>query len=172
MYTYNYRVGDLEKFPQTRDSLDRMIEGLGEEAHTGRVAIDPENNELDWIKVLYSICIFMFLVFILASGSIMFMKLYNDAFEEKERYLVMRKMGFDRQILRKSVEAELMAAYGMTFVVMAVSSFFSVKALGKMMRMDLTAVNVVSVAAVLGILAVWYLLSVWAYERNVGMERY
>ena len=171
MYTYNYRVGDLEKFPQTRDSLDRMIEGLGEEDNTGRVAIDPENNELDWIKVLYSICIFMFLVFILASGSIMFMKLYNDAFEEKERYLVMRKMGFDRQVLRKSIEAELMAAYGMTFAVMAVSSFFSVRALGKMMRTDLTAVNVVSVAVVLGILAVWYLLSVRAYERNVGMER-
>lgn len=170
-YTYNYRVGDLEKFSQTRDSLDRMIEGLGEEDNTGRVAIDPENNELDWIKVLYSICIFMFLVFILASGSIMFMKLYNDAFEEKERYLVMRKMGFDRQVLRKSVKAELMAAYGMTFVVMAVSSFFSVSALGKMMRTDLTAVNVVSVAVVLGILAVWYLLSVRAYERNVGMGR-
>ena len=113
----------------------------------------------------------MFLVFILASGSIMFMKLYNDAFEEKERYRVLMKMGFDRQVLKKSIGAELGASYGVTFGVMGISSFFSVGALGKMMYRDLTAVNAVSVAVVLGILAVWYVLSVEAYERNVGIKR-
>ena len=170
-FIYNYRIGEPEMFAEARDRLDQMILDMGEKGKTGRVAVDPESNELDWVKVFYSVCIFMFLVFILASGSIMFMKLYNDAFEEKERYRVLMKMGFDRQVLKKSIGAELGASYGVTFGVMGISSFFSVGALGKMMYRDLTAVNAVSVAVVLGILAVWYVLSVEAYERNVGIKR-
>ena len=113
----------------------------------------------------------MFLVFVLASGSIMFMKLYNDAFEEKERYRALMKMGFDREILRSSVKAELAVAYGLPFVVMTVSSLFSVGALARMMFTDLTGVNLVSVAVVLGILAAWYVLSVRAYEKNALLFR-
>lgn len=170
-YIYNYRIGDPQSFAAARDRLDRMIEEIGEAGRTGRVAVDPKSNELDWIKVFYSICIFMFLVFIMAGGSIMFMKMYNDALEEKERYRILMRMGFDRQMLEKSIRAELGTFYGVTFVVMGISSFFSVGALGKMMHRDLTVVNAISVASVLGILAAWYLLSVWAYERNVGMEK-
>jgi len=170
VYTYNYQVENKELFAQTKDSLDEMLAGLDEGDHMGRVAVDPENNELDWVKVTYSICIFMFLVFIAASGSIMFMKLYNDGFEEKERYQVMMKMGYDREVLKKSMMAELGAAYGVTFVVMGVSSVFSVGALEKMMFTSLVMINVASVAAVFAILVVWYFLSVKAYGRNAGVE--
>ena len=73
-YLYNYRIGDLSHFSQAKSRLDRLVGGQ-EKGATARVAIDPRSNELDWIKVLYSICVFMFMVFILAGGSIMFMKL-------------------------------------------------------------------------------------------------
>lgn len=170
LYTFNYRVKNLEFFSQTRDNLDSMIKELKDE-DIGRVAIDPANNELDWVKVLHSICIFMFFVFILASGSIMFMKLYHDAFEERERYLVIMKMGVDQQILKKSISIELATAYGMTFLVMGISSYFSVGALAKMMYTNLGIVNIISVIIVLVILLVWYFLSVRAFMRNAGVRK-
>lgn len=170
MYTYNYRIGDMERFEEAKERVDGVMAGLAESENLGRVAVDPKNNELDWVKVTYSICIFMFLVFILASGSIMFMKLYNDGFEERERYGVMVKMGVDRESLRKSIMAELGVAYGVTFGVMAVSSLFSVGALGKMMYADLRMVNVVSVGVVMAVFGGFYWVSVKAYGRNVGVE--
>lgn len=170
LYTFNYRVKNLELFFQTRDNLDSMIKELKDEG-IGRVAIDPASNELDWVKVLHSICIFMFFVFILASGSIMFMKLYHDAFEERERYLVIMKMGLDQQILKKSISIELATAYGMTFLVMGISSYFSVGALAKMMYTNLGIVNIISVIIVLVILLVWYFLSVRAFMRNAGIRK-
>ena len=154
---------------QARENLDVLVEDT-KEYHTMRVAIDPKSNEIDWIKVLYSICIFMFLVFILASGSILFMKVYNDAFEEKERYGILKKMGIDKKILRRSAAMELMAAYGLSFLVMGISSLFSVGALGKMMFTSLLEVNLISVLVVFVILAVWYFLSLQAYERNAGID--
>ena len=65
---------------------------------------------------------------------------------------------------------ELLAAYGVSFLVMGISSLFSVGALGKMMFTNLIGVNLISVLVVFVILAVWYCLSLWAYERNAGID--
>lgn len=166
VYACNYRIASPDDFEAAKAALDQFIQTLPEKDTTSRVAIDPKNNDLDWIKVMYSMCIFMFLVFVLASGSIMFMKIYNDAFEEKERMKVMLSMGIDHTALQRSVRAELAATYGIPFVVMGISSCFSVDALAKMMYTRLTGVNLVSVAVVLLILGVWYAVSVYVYEKN------
>lgn len=158
----NYRLSHSEDFVQTRDALDGFIGSLGDSG-IGRVAVDPNSSELDWIKVTYSMGVFMFLVFVVASGSIMFMRLYNDALEEGERIRVLAKLGIDQADLKRSVKAELAAAYGVPFLVMAFSSFFSVGALAKMMFVDLTGVNVVSLVVVFVILVLWYGISVKAY---------
>lgn len=168
LYAYNYRIGDLNAFETVRNSLDELVSNT-EENYTARVASDPNDNDIDWIRVLYSLCIFMFMVFILASGSIMFMRLYNDAFEERERYLVMGKLGFDDRALKKSVRRELGTAYALPFIVMSISSYFSVHALEKMMNTSLWQINVVSVLIVLAIFIFCYGLSVRVYQKNVGI---
>lgn len=162
MLAANYKIRYPEDFEHTKEALDGWRTLLGDSG-IARVAIDPKSNELDWIKVMYSMGVFMFLVFVVASGSIMFMRLYNDAFEETERTKVLLKLGIDRGDLRRAVKAELAAAYGVPFLVMSVSSFFSVGALSKMMFVDLSGVNVVSLVIVLAVLIVWYRLSVWVY---------
>lgn len=166
LYTYNYQIADLERFEEAREALHTLTSNT-EENYTARVAIDPDSSDIDWIKVLYSICIFMFLVFILASGSIMFMKVYNDAFEEKERYLILKKMGFESKILHKSIVRELGMAYGIPFVVMSISSYFSVHALEQMMYTNLMSIQIGSVLIVLLIFFLCYWLSVSMYRRNV-----
>ena len=80
------------------------------------------------------------------------------------------RMGYDRELLKKSIMAELGAAYGMIFAVMGISSVFSVGALAKMMFTNLVTVNAVSVTIVFFMLVLWYILSVKAYGRNAGVE--
>ncbi len=171
LYVYNYKITDPKAFAAARDRLSELVEQIRQkDGYIGRVAIDPEGeDDRKWIKVLYSLCEFMFMVFIFASGSIMSMKLYNDSFEEKERYLVMKKLGFESRLLGRSIACELAAAYGMPFVVMSIASYFSVHALEKMMFADLRMINVVSVLAVGVVFFVCYRLSVRVYRRNVGV---
>lgn len=167
MYTYNYRIEDLGAFDAVREALGELTEG--EDSDTARVAIDPNNTEMDWIKVLYSLCIFMFLVFILAGGCIMFMKLYNDAFEEKERYLILKKIGTKASVLKKAVKAELFTSYAMPFLIMGISSYFSVHALENVMNTTLLSVYAVSVSTVFVIFIICYILSVSVYLKNAGI---
>lgn len=171
LYVYNYKIEDSEVFDEAKNALSELVEQERADGnYIGRAAIDPnDNDDRDWIKVLYSLCVFMFMVFILASGSIMFMKLYNDSFEEKERYLIMKKLGFDGGILGKSIARELAVSYGLPFLVMSVASYFSVLALEKMMFADLEVINIVSVLVVGMIFLICYRLSVTVYRKNVGV---
>ena len=98
----------------------------------------------------------------------MFMKLSNDAFEERERYLVMRKLGFEERALQKSISRELGTAYILPFLLMTISAYFSVHALEKMMHENLLSAYWVSVLVVFVFFFVFYRLSVSVYCRTVG----
>lgn len=168
LFIYNYKISELSKFQEVKKAIDGLAEQK-KESYLGRVAIDPESSEIDWIKVLYSICIFMFMVFILASGSIMFMKLYNDAFEERERYLILKKMGMEHKVLKKSIVNELRISYILPLIIMAISSYFSVHALGKMMFTNLFSINVITVLIVFVIFFLFYEMSIRVYQKNAGV---
>ena len=170
LYTYNYRIADIYNFADSLDELDTITSNT-DENYTARVAIDPNSSEIEWIKVLYTICIFMFMVFILASGSILFMKLYNDAFEEKERYQILKKLGISGKTLKRSLSHELKAAYALPFLVMMISAYFSVHALEKMMYTDLIVIYLISVGVIFGFFFICYLMSVSVYAKNAGVEK-
>lgn len=165
-YTWNYRISDLAAFGAVKEALEELS-GTGEGCYTARIAVDPGKNDTDWVRVLYPFCFFMFLVFLMASGSMMLMKVYNDALDERERCQILRRMGIDGKALYRAIVWELGTAYGLCFLVMILSSWFSVRALGNMMYTDLTAVYAGSVLAVFASLAVFCGLSVTVYWNNV-----
>ncbi|MCM1175666.1 MAG: ABC transporter permease [Blautia sp.] len=164
-YTYNYKIADAGKFETGREKLSGLVYST-EESYVGLAALDPGSDDIGWIKVEYSLCVFVFLVFVLASGSILFMKLYNDAFEEKERYAILKKTGISTKSLRRAAARELLAAYAMPFFVMAVSSWFSVHSLERLMSKNLKTVNLVSVLIILLFFAVFYGASLFFYRKN------
>ena len=169
LYLYNYKISDPSAFAETKAALD-VVMTEKEGSNTGRVAIDPNSKDMEWIKILHAICIFMFLVFVVASGCIMYMKLYNDAFEEQERYRILSKLGLEEKALKKSIAKELATAYILPFIVMTVSAYFSVHALEKMMYANLFSIYVMSVLVVLAVFSLCYGFSVVVYQRNVGIR--
>lgn len=164
-YTYNYKIADNENFEAGREKLNELTYNT-EESYVGLVAMDPDSEELGWIKVEYSLCVFVFLVFVLAGGSILFMKIYNDAFEEKERYAVLKKMGVSTKSLGRAVAKELFSAFAMPFLLMVVSSWFSVQALENLMSKNLKMVNLASVAVIFIFFTIFYSLSILFYRKN------
>lgn len=169
IYVYNYRIKDIDQFEASRDELDILMEEVNasENDYMGRVMIDPNRQDILWVKVEYSMGFFMFLVFVFAGISILFMKLYNDAFEEKERYAILRKMGVSQRRMEKAVAKELGTAYALPFLLMTISSRFAVHALENMMTTSLGLVNLVSVLIIFVLFAAFYLLSLVLYKRNI-----
>ena len=163
LYVYNYKIENTKM-------LNASVEDIQQHQDcAGLIKIDPQNDSTQWIQMLYPVCIFMFMVFIFASGSIIFMKLYNDAFEEKERYRVLRKIGISTKTLKAGVQKELLLTYIVPFLLMSLSSYFSVHALANMMQTDLLSVNILSVGVIAIFFVVCYGLSVVIYCQNAGI---
>ena len=163
LYVYNYKIENTKMLNASVDDIQQHQDCAG------LIKIDPQNDSNQWIQMLYPVCIFMFMVFIFASGSIIFMKLYNDAFEEKERYRDLRKIGISTKTLKAGVQKELLLTYIVPFLLMSLSSYFSVHALANMMQTDLLSVNILSVGVIAIFFVVCYSLSVVIYCQNAGI---
>lgn len=169
LYAYNYRISNASNYKASVEALGTLVD-QSSQRYTARIVTGPDaSNDSEWVKVFYSLCVFLVLVFISASGSILFMKLYNDAFEERERYGILQKLGCPYKALKRAAACELLASYTLPFFVMVVASYFSVKAMENMMYEDLTGVRLVSI----GIIFVVFFISFWGsigvYLKNAGV---
>lgn len=165
-YIYNCKIKAPDNADASRKFLvDFVIER--DPKYGGVSIVTPEAKDKAWIKIMYSLCIFMFATLILASGCIIFMKLNNDAYEDRERYRVLQKIGMTRETLAKSIRNEIRFTYYCPFILMAVTSYFSVKALGNVMKEELFQVNIYSAAVILAIFTVIYIISVKIFEKRV-----
>ncbi|MBS6678676.1 MAG: ABC transporter permease, partial [Clostridiales bacterium] len=148
LYIYNYRLENPGNIEASRPWLQDLVQG-GEEGMTGVSYTEDSLNEDSYIRVTYSLCLFMFVTLMLAAGSIIFLKIGNEAYEDGERYEILEKMGVPRKTLGKAVRNEICFAYYCPFLLMSISSYFSVRALGELMKEDLFRINVWSALFVL-----------------------
>ncbi len=168
LYAYNFRIQDIRHFKASLKELGKLTSSTPDN-YTARIVSDPNSSDIEWVKVLYSLGVFLFFVFILASGCILFMKLLNDAFEERARYGILLKLGCSAKSLKRSVSKELLAAYVLPFFVMIVSSYFSVHALENMMYTSLFIIWLASMGIIFIIFFVCYWMSVRIYLKNAGI---
>ena len=121
LYIYNYRLENPGNIEASRPWLQDLVQG-GEEGMTGVSYTEDSLNEDSYIRVTYSLCLFMFVTLMLAAGSIIFLKIGNEAYEDGERYEILEKMGVPRKTLGKAVRNEICFAYYCPFLLMSISS--------------------------------------------------
>lgn len=164
----NYRLENPENIDASRPYLSSLVK-QGEDGLylTGVNYTKDSLKEDSYIRVIYSLCLFMFATLILAAGSIIFMKIGNDAYEDRERYQILEKLGITRNVLCRFLRNEICFAYYCPFVLMTVTSYFSVKALGNVMKENLTRVNILSALFVLALFTVICIISVITARKKM-----
>lgn len=168
LYSYNYRIKNLKNADASREDLLELTKSSEDGgAFTGVNYSSAGSRQEAWIRVMYSLCLFMFATLILAGGSILFIKLENEAWEDKERYQVLEKLGIQKECLVRSMKKEIRFAYYCPFFLMAVTSFFSVKALENVMRENLLHVNVISSTSIFLLFTLIYVVSVRIFQRKI-----
>ncbi|MDE7312981.1 MAG: ABC transporter permease [Eubacterium sp.] len=171
LYAYNYKIKDPSHYQASVGALGALVSNT-KENYTARIVTGPDGGgDREWIKILYSLCVFLVMVFISASGSILFMKLYNDALEEKGRFDVLQKLGCPYKALKRAVARQLFMSYALPLLVMGISSYFSVHALEKVMNMSLAAIRLASVGLIAVFFYLCYRLSVEIYLKNAGIQK-
>lgn len=156
LYLYNYKLTDKKEAAaiSTNDPLAAGVFRMSE-----------EDQSYLWLNTIFTFCVFLFLVFLIAACSILFIKQYNDSFEDIEAYDLMRKIGVDRSVLERSIMKECSFQFGLDFVVMSVSSFFSLMALSKIAGDPLGTVFLISNLIVLILIAICDFLCIRSVQK-------
>lgn len=127
-----------------------------------------ETQSVEWLKIIYAIGAFLFLVFVLAEASIIYIKIYSDAAEDKDKYKILKNIGASKKDLGKAIGKEVRLFYILPLSIGLLHSFFAIHALGKFLSENLNVTFIISAIVSVSIFAVSSIISIKSFKNIVN----
>jgi putative ABC transport system permease protein len=110
---------------------------------------------------------FLGLVFLLATGSIIYFKQMNEAVQEKPQFAILKKVGLTNREIRGTIAKQAAFIFVMPLVMGILHSTMALGALSRMIDDDLTVPAVICMGIYALIYFIYYLFTVRAYTKMV-----
>lgn len=165
---YGIKINDDNKFlnEDTIIKLSQKLESYISNDINFQVGIYKTKN-VEWLKIVYAIGSFLFLVFVLAEASIIYIKIYSDATEDKDKYKILKNIGASKKDLQKAIRKEVILFYVLPLSMGLIHSFFAIKVLGKFLSEDLNLTFVISVLVSIIIFIFSTIISIKSFKNIV-----
>ena len=114
---------------------------------------------------------FLGLVFLLATGSIIFFKQLSEANEDKKHYNILRNVGFNKGDIKSIISKQMLFVFMLPLLVGITHSIVAVSILKKVLGMDVFVPLTITIGAYTLIYMIYYLLTVSSYSKLVESGR-
>lgn len=148
----------LENDQRLYHILNKINSKLTEEV-TSSYYMD-EIQGIKWLTFSYAIGVVLFLAFLLATGTILYMKIYSDAYEDKEKYLILLKMGVEEKEILGALKKEISLLYAIPLLLASIHSYFPVKILNSYMELNLVKLYISSIGVCIFVFIILYVQSI------------
>lgn len=120
---------------------------------------------LSMYGLMIFISCFLGLVFLAATGSIIFFKQLSEATEDKERYILLKKLGVNKKEIKASISKQILIIFLTPLLMGAMHSIVAVSLLGKIFTSNLAIPVAVSIGAYTLIYMIYYFVTVNSYTK-------
>ncbi|GMQ59316.1 ABC transporter permease [Vallitalea sediminicola] len=148
--------------------LEEKVASLSEKGYTffknGKNDSQTKNNI---IKIVYILGAFLALVFIMATGSIIYFKIITEAIEDKDKYITLSKIGMEDSTIRKIIRTQVGMAFILPLLVSIVHTIVAIKVLENLIGILLNIPIVISIGAVSLIFFMYYIITVKKYLKLI-----
>ncbi|MBF4693002.1 FtsX-like permease family protein [Fusibacter ferrireducens] len=110
--------------------------------------------------------IFMGIVFLILTGSILYFKMINEAEEDQPKYTIMRKIGYSHPMIKQAIYKQMAAMFTLPIILGILHSLFALRAFESLMTSSLITPILISVGMYIFIYLCFYLLTVQYYYRT------
>ena len=114
--------------------------------------------------------VFLGLAFLLATGSIIYFKQLTEANADRERYVVLRKIGVTKQEIKKAIAKQIFFIFAIPLVVGILHSLFALKGLSNLLTFEILIPLLMSIGVYSVIYIGYYFLTVRSYFKIVSEE--
>ena len=163
IYFYGIKLKD-------NNSTESIAEKLMSNLSSSDTFIYNSNTQIErftWLKFVYAVGAFLFLVFIMAAASILYMKMYSDAMEDKGKYGILKDIGASQKEIINSIKKEISLVYLIPLALAAVHSYFAINVLANYLETDLIVVYIISLAICFIVFAVLCISSISAFRKII-----
>jgi putative ABC transport system permease protein len=126
------------------------------------------HDGLRLLGMMAFIGLFIGILFIMATGSIIYLKMTMEANEDKNKFIMLRKVGVSKKEIKTAISKELMLLFGAPFVLAIANSYPAAKALEKMLDLELIKSFCFIVAAYAAIYCIYYFVTLRSYMKTVS----
>ncbi|WP_243524968.1 ABC transporter permease [Bacillus pseudomycoides] len=125
---------------------------------------------LEATGLMMFIGLFLGLVFLLATGSIIYFKQLTEASADRDRYVVLRKVGVTKQEMKKAIAKQVSFIFAIPLVVGICHSLFALKGLSNLMPYEILIPLLMSIGIYSIIYIGYYFLTVRSYYKIVSAK--
>lgn len=129
--------GDKKTYKDTNKKMyfDDVVYGAREGGYYMNVYCKYEiiNISTRLTVVLVFVGIYLGIVFIITGAAILSLKLLSESVRNKEKYIILRKIGVDNRMIRKSVFTQCMIYFGLPLSVAVMHSVFGIQTCTKIL---------------------------------------
>ncbi|HDK7156918.1 TPA: ABC transporter permease [Clostridium botulinum] len=140
--------------------------------------IPPKNNLLTYYEsysyglkitgMMAFIGIFIGLVFLTATGSIIYFKMIMEAQEGKNKFITLKKIGASEKEIKKAISEELFILFGLPFIVAVINSYVASIVLGKMMTLKIYKSFAIIILVYAVFYSGYYLITLESYIKTIS----
>ncbi|KHD34912.1 permease [Clostridium acetobutylicum] len=111
--------------------------------------------------------LFIGILFIMATGSIIYFKMYMESREDRKNFITLRKVGVSNNEITKSIAKELLVLFGAPFVLATLNCYAASFSISKILDLKIIKTYIVIELAYLLIYSIYYFLTLKTYIRNI-----
>ena len=156
-------------FKQSKDQLEissQMQDLMPADAMFSSFPKDYKMS-LESVGSLLFVGSFLGLVFLAATGSIIYFKILTEAEEDKEKYKVLHKIGVSQKDILKTIATQVFSIFVAPLVVGIMHSAVALIAFSQLLSMNLTKPVFLWMVAYTAIYGAYYVLTVYSFNRTV-----
>lgn len=150
----------------TKADAKKIATMLPEDAQLSSQPADMQAS-VENMGVLLFIGSFLGLVFLAATGSIIYFKMLTEAEEDKSKYVMLHKMGVSMKAMRRSIAGQNLVIFFVPLIVGILHSAIALKAFSSLLSMNLIVPVFIWMLAYTIIYALFYVLTVWSYTKMI-----
>lgn len=112
--------------------------------------------------------LFIGILFVMATGSIIYFKMSMEAKEDKKNFIALKKIGVSEHEISKAVSIENLVLFGIPFLLATLNTYAASFSISKVLELNVTKEFFIIIIAYLLIYSMYYFITVKDYLRTIN----
>ena len=165
---------EIEEIFRSNDSV--LIQNLNENGLEidGMTKISIIESSVGVATIVTFIAIYLGIIFLIASAAILALKQLTESSDNKQRYLVLRKIGCDEKMINKALFSQIAIFFGLPLILAIIHSIFGIQfamtIMAGLAKSEDLLPSIIATVIIIGIIYGAYFLATYLGSKNIIKE--